>query len=239
MWALRDTVSAAGFCHNAREALDFYRRMADEINRACEDGRLPAHPRRSGFLPLWQKGQTAEVTRTFCDFFVFVSNYSSFDAYPPLSFGDPNELQLFRDITRDAISSSVRAPKIPLPNQEAFDGMKYRIMQNIGNRTRPVLQYLFLGACLVATIRLVQVIITRCLTFPLVLAVAAFGGFVAYLIINALVQVTSFSVSAVSTFSPLYPLMQIFTIAVIWDAASWFGKKSAPPTPARADQLAT
>jgi len=232
MWALRDTVAAAGFCHNAREALDFYRHMADEINRACEDGRLPAHPRRSGFLPLWQEGQTAEVIQTFRTFFDFVISYGSFDAYPPISVGDQDDLQLFRDITRDQISSSVRAPKIPLPNQEAFDGMKYRVMQRIGDQTRQWLRFLFLASCAVGTVRLILTIITRRLTFPLVLATAAFGGFVAYLILNALVQVTSFSVSSVATFSPLYPLMQIFTIAIIWDATdTWLGRKPKAASP--------
>ena len=238
MWALRDTVAAAGFCHSAREALDFYRRMADEINQACEDGRLPAHPRRSGFLPLWHEGQTAELTRTFCTFFGFVTSYTSFDAFPPLSIGDPDDLQLFRDITRDQLSSSVRAPKVPLPNQEALDGFKYRTLQSIGERSRPVLRFLFFTACVMAVVRVVHVIITRRLSFSLVVAAAAFGGFLSYLIVNALVQVTSFTVTSVSTFSPLYPLMQIFTVAVIWDAFSWFEKKSAPLAPALTDQQA-
>ena len=232
MWALRDTVAAAGFCHNAREALDFYRRMADEINRACDEGRLPAGPHRSGFLPVWQKGQTAELLRTFSGFFIFVVNYSSFEAYPPLSIGDSNDLQLFRDITRDQLSSSVRAPKTPLPNQEAFDLMKYGLLQSIGYKSRPVLLVLFIVAGVVSLVRVTQVIITRRLTYPLVLAGAAFGGFVAYLLINALVQITSFSVSAVSTFWPLYPLLQLFTIAAVWDAATaWFGHRSAATRP--------
>ena len=49
MWALRDCVAAAGFCHNAREALDFYGRMAAEAQRVPpglegrRDRRDPAH----------------------------------------------------------------------------------------------------------------------------------------------------------------------------------------------------
>ena len=228
MWALRDTVAAAGFCHNAREAISFYRHMAAEINQACDDGRLPARSHRSGFLPVWRKGQTAELTRTFFTFFDFVASYNSFSVLPPLSSGDDPELQLFRDVTRDQLSPSERATNLRLPNQEALNAVKLGLLQSIGQKLRPVLLVLFIVSGMVALVRVGQVIKTRRLTYPLVLAAAAFGGFVGYLLLNALVQVTSFSVTAVSTFWPLYPLLQIFTVAVAWDAsAAWLGR---PPS---------
>ncbi|RFC41448.1 MAG: hypothetical protein DUW69_002680, partial [Verrucomicrobia bacterium] len=68
MWALRDCVAAAGYAHNAREALDFYRRMADEINTACDTGRLPAYSPRSGFMPRLRPGQAGAVARTVGQF---------------------------------------------------------------------------------------------------------------------------------------------------------------------------
>ncbi len=50
MWALRDCVVAAGYGHNAREALDFYRRMADEINAACDAGKRAGLTRNAAVL---------------------------------------------------------------------------------------------------------------------------------------------------------------------------------------------
>ena len=48
MWALRDAVAAAGYCQNGKSAMDFYSRLAREVNRACDDGGLPLvrHGRR-------------------------------------------------------------------------------------------------------------------------------------------------------------------------------------------------
>ena len=228
VWALRDCVVAAGHGHNAREALAFYRQMADEINRACDDGRLPARSRRSGFMPVWREGQTAELARTFFNFFDFVVSFKSFSALPPLSIGDNDELQLFRDLTRDRLSSSVRATNIPLPNQEQLNVRKFATLQQIGANLRPVLLVLFFVTAVLVLLRAAQVIRSRQPTYPLVLALAAFGGFVAYLLVNALVQVTSFNVIAVSTFGPIYPLFLIFMVAVIWDAASaWLGNPPA------------
>jgi len=207
--------------------------MADEINRACDDGRLPAWPRRSGLLPVWRSEQAGELTRTFFSFFDFVISFHSFSAVPPLSIGDDNDLQLFRDLTRDHLSVSERATNLRVPNQEAADLSKFTQLQDIGKTLRPVLLVMFFVTGLIALVRIAQAVIRRQPTFPLVLAFAAFGGLVAYVLVNALVQVTSFPVTAVSTFGPVYPLLLIFMIAVIWDAAAaWLPRPPAPAAPA-------
>ncbi len=227
MWALRDTVAAAGFCHNAREALDFYRTMAAEINQACDSGRLPAHPRRSSFLPLWQTGQTARVLKTTGEFAHYVARYESFTPHTLPSLGNDEELRLFRDVTRDHLSLAALATHDPLPNQFAMDNRKLGILHRIGSGYGAFLYWLFLAAHAVLLIRLFQLLRRRQLTFPLVLAASAWGGCLAYLVINAIVQVTSFMVLRAATFWPIYPLLQIFTFAVIWDAtAAWCGKSS-------------
>ena len=223
MWALRDAVAAAGYCHSAREALAFYRQMAAEINQACDQGRLPAYPHRSGFLPRWKSGEAGAVAGMTWSFAEFVVNFRSFSVYTPLSIGDGDELLLFHDLTRDNVSSSERAPVLELRNQQSLDRMKFSMLQVIGDDLRPWLTWLFYAAQLIALVRLVQCIWRRTLTFPFVLAVAAWGGVFAYLVINALVQVTSFNVIAVSTFAPIYPLLLIFVIAALWDAVeAWW-----------------
>ena len=88
----------------------------------------------------------------------------------------------------------------------------------LGAFMRPVILVLFLTAQLIAIVRLVQSVKHRRLTFPMVLAAAAWGGGLACLLINALVHVTSFPVTAVSTFSPVYPLVLVFIVAAFWDA---------------------
>ncbi len=230
MWALRDSVAAAGFCHNAREALSFYKHMAREINQACDEGRLPAYPRRSGFLSRWRPGQAAAIARTTLHFADFVVCFNSFSAYTPISYGDHDELLLFHDLTRDNISSSVRSPAMPLRNQEELNQWKFARLQAMGDQLRPVLLVLFFTAQLLALVRLVQSVRTRQFTFPMFLAAAAWGGAFAYLLLNAVVQVTAFQVIAVSTFSPIYPLLLIFIVAAAWDAAeAWLGSPRTRP----------
>jgi hypothetical protein len=228
MWALRDAVAATGNAPDAKTALRFYESMAQEINRACEDGRLPARSARSTLLPPWREGQTAETIRVFLFFADFVGGFRSFDVRSPLSVGDHDELLLFHDLTRDRITSSPQSAAMPLVNQETLNEHKFLLLHRIGYALCQALFVLLLAAHFVVALRVFQVIRSRQLTYPLVLAAAAWGGGVAYLLVNSLVHVTSFSVTAVSTFSPIYPLLLIFIVAATWDAmTAWFKN----PTP--------
>jgi hypothetical protein len=51
MWALRDAVAAAGHYASGHHADAFYRRLAGEINAACEDGSLSCLPFRATMAP--------------------------------------------------------------------------------------------------------------------------------------------------------------------------------------------
>jgi hypothetical protein len=51
MWSLRDAVTRAGYYSSAKTADRFYRRLARELNAACDSGKLACLGRRSGYLP--------------------------------------------------------------------------------------------------------------------------------------------------------------------------------------------
>ncbi len=51
MWALRDATARAGYYGNARRADGFYKRLAREIDTACDRGALRCLPPRRGFMP--------------------------------------------------------------------------------------------------------------------------------------------------------------------------------------------
>lgn len=226
VWALRDCVIAAGHGHSAGEAMGFYRKVAREINQACDDGRLPARSHRSGFAPVLREGEASSIMHTFFSFLDFVVNFRSFSVLPPPSIGNDSDLQLFRDMTRDRLSVSDRGTNFSYPSQEALDRHKFTILDQVGKKLIATLVVLFFVVLVLLLVRTVQALWLRQLTFPFILSFAALGGVLAYLLINAVVHVTSFPLTAVSTFSPIYPLLMIFMVAVIWDAASsWLGRR--------------
>lgn len=225
MWALRESVAHSGQAPDARSALAFYQILANEVNAASDAGLLPARPRSDSLIPPIRANDLSDITRTSLWFADFVASFTSFSAYPQLSVGDREELKLFHDLTGDRISSSIRAPEIERPNQKIMQLHKMNLLQRIGTN----LGSFFFAICFVTHLiiltRIVQLFRSRSLSYPIVLAAAAWGGVAVFILINALVHVLSFSVIAVSTFAPIYPLLIIFHIAVFWDAYSaWFSK---------------
>ncbi|HLP09572.1 MAG TPA: hypothetical protein VK178_15520 [Opitutaceae bacterium] len=230
MWALRDAVAAAGRAHSAGEAHAFYSAMADELNAACDSGRVPAGPRRSGFLPVWREGQKPAVARTVAEFADFVVSFSRFSAHAPASEGGEDSLALFHRMTGGDLS----------PERTALlADARIGALHVIGKTLRHVLFWLFVTAQLVAIVRVVQVLRRRTWTFPLTLAAAAWGGGLVYVTIQAIIHVTSFPVMVISSFASAYPFVPLFIGAIAWDvfAARAPSQNAAPSTaaePARA-----
>lgn len=54
VWALRDAVAAAGHYRSANEADAYYRRLAAEIDVACDSGAIPCDPKSLGLMPKWR-----------------------------------------------------------------------------------------------------------------------------------------------------------------------------------------
>jgi hypothetical protein len=222
MWALRDAAKAAGHHDSARNALSFYRQMAQEINHVCEQGTLPAGPARSGFMPPWRDGQTGKIADTALEFADYIIRFRTFSAKAPQSFGSEEELRLFRDLTREKISppagqlASVGAAEFVLNEH------KVQCLQEVGKALRWILYGLALLAHAIWLARAAHALALRQWTYPLTLAAAAWGACVVSLLMHAVIQVTSFPVQAISSFIPIYPLLLIFAAATFWDAfAAW------------------
>ena len=100
MWALREAVAQAGHYRSASQALAFYDRMADEIDAACDAGKIDclgaratmAPPFRTHYVrdmlaPTWQLAQ-----------FVFQMGGATAGAWDPSS-GTPAEIDFFQRMT--------------------------------------------------------------------------------------------------------------------------------------------
>jgi hypothetical protein len=232
MWALRETVEDAGHGRTARDALAFYEQIAREVNQACDDGRLPAGPHRSGFMPPWRDGQAPALARTLVEFVDFFVSFRSFSARSPGSFGTSAQLDYFRDLTGSRLSHPVEgAMEYALPYHDRLDGWKVGVLQNIGR----ILRHLLFGLVLIAQglwlVRAWQLAGRRQLTYPFVLAVAAWGGCAACLLVCALVQVTSFPTLTQVYLAPAYPLLLLFVAAVILDTVGAWTRHAHDASP--------
>lgn len=242
VWAVREAAAKAGYHGNAAQALSFYRKLARELNRACDEGRLPAGGARSGFLPPWRDTQTGPFLHAAGDFTDFVVRFSRFSARAPASSGGAEELQLFRDITRERLSPPVGELDTVGTAQYVLNGRKVDLLHRIGKALRPVLLVLFVIAQIAVIIRAGLAIRRRSWTYPLTVAVAAWGACAASVLMHAMIEASSFPVLTVSSFAPIYPLLLVFIIAALWDAmAAWSTPRVAPlstTAPTAPDQTA-
>jgi len=218
MWALRDAVAAAGHGGSATAAHAYYRKLADEINAACDSGLIPGGSRRSGFMPRWQEGQKRAAFNALGSFMVYVIRFRNFSAYAPPSAGNADSLGVFWRMVGGRIAPSPEycdpRPALPLA------GARVEALHRIGKFLRHLLFWSFVAAQAYATLRVVHAIVRRKWSYPLILAAAAWGGALANLLILAVIHVTSFPVLALSYCSSAYPLVLVFIAAMAWDAST-------------------
>lgn len=222
VWAFREAVTRAGPHESARVVLARYRQIAQEINAACDDGRLPAGPRRSGFMPPWRQAQTDGFVRAAGDFLDFVVRFSRFSARPLPSEGSEEELVLFRDLTGERLSPRAGELDVVGAAEYLLNLWKVGVLQQTGKALRPVLLTLFAVAQLLALVQVARAAWRRQWTFPLTVAAAAWGSCAASILGHAMIQATSWPVLTISSFAPIYPLLLLFIAAVFWDVvATW------------------
>ncbi len=104
-------------------------------------------------------------------------------------------LKLSARLTREKLSPGPGTATLPTPDASGLD--RTEKLERIGQTLRPVMLGLFWATQVLALVRAVELLWRRCGSFPFTVAVAAWGAFVAYLLINALVQVTFFPVLAI------------------------------------------
>lgn len=215
MWALREAAANAGHAKSAGEVLAFYRRMADEINAACDSGRLAGGKRRSGFLPPWREGQTTKLLSVLGEFSDYFASFRGFSAYAPASLGDDDLLELFRRITLERMSPAPGKYTGLTAREEALNAWRVKVLHGFGKALRKPLFYaILLGQALVLWLTL-RAVWKKDISALLVVALAAWGGCATTLIVNAMVHVTSFPTLSVGSFAQAYPLLLIFVAAVL------------------------
>ncbi|MDQ5980503.1 MAG: hypothetical protein QG602_3480, partial [Verrucomicrobiota bacterium] len=200
---------------------------------------LPAGPRRSGFAPRWLDSQTPTFVRATRDFADFVIRFSKFAGRPPPSTGSPEELQLFRDLTRERLSPPEGELDVVGAKRYLLNVWKADTLHAVGKALRPVLMTLFWLAQLLMLARAGWLLWHRRWTYELAVAAAAWGASAASILMHAAIEASSFPVHTISSFAPVYPLVLVFIAAVFWDAGTaWLKRKEeastvpSPQTPA-------
>lgn len=105
MWALRDAVSQRGYCQSGEKAMAYYRRLADEVNQACRDGRLKCGPERAGMRPPMRREYLEALPMSVWRAARLLTGFTELSVNPVTSTGTPGQLYFFQDITQGLVVS--------------------------------------------------------------------------------------------------------------------------------------
>ena len=134
VWALRDAVCISGHCANGAQAMAYYRRLADEINRACAGGALDCYPERASMMPPWHSAYFRPMLHSFVRALALTLDFRGIEVDVHQSQGRGSNLVIFRDLTRGGLA--------PLPPDAVRNGTDHAFAslllpaQAKANRTR-------------------------------------------------------------------------------------------------------
>jgi hypothetical protein len=224
MWAFRDAVAASGHGATPQGFIDFCGRLADEVNRACDEGRIESTGSRSGFLSRWHPEYGARFKAEWRGYLHEALNKEGFETIVPSSDGTDDDIRYFVDLTYDNLSPSTRSTYFHKPDQIKLNVVKLNLLRDIADALRGKFYVVFCFAGLVVLARVVQLAVKREWSWVCWLALAVFGSALASITINFLVHIMAFDNVAPTAFVSAYPLVQLAAILVLFDGCSgWMG----------------
>ena len=212
LWALRDCVIESGHNESARDALNFYRSIAAEVNRACDEGRIaPVRSRRAGMAPRWHHGDMQRLLGKTPGYIADFILFREFTAYPTNSWGEADLLTLFRDLTRWKLAHSDQAPELDPAVSSQMNRCRLAALEFIGQLVRWICVLLVIsgtGAWIVALANLQRLN----WNYLLIVSTAALGSALAVLLVNLVVDALAFRNRGPTALHQGYPLLVLFAV---------------------------
>lgn len=211
IWALRDAVAAAGYYNKCHAAERFYLRLSDEINRACEDGRLDCLSSRSTLRPPWRSEYLMPLIKTILYSFLYVARFSEFNPESGYSSADPKLIDLFSKITHEDTS-----PPYSQFTSETNNSVNTKtiVLRKIGHVYQIVTPYIVMIMVALHLFTTIECFVKIYLSEYWVIATSIAISIMVLLLGLSYIHVSSFPAVEVMYFAPIYPLMLIYFIFV-------------------------
>ena len=231
IWALRDAAYAAGYYKNGPSTMDFYARIAGEIEEACKDGRLSCNGKAVGQLPAWQPEFNKLLLPKWWGIFQRVVKFDEFsaDTSGMLSRGPAKIMMPYETITRETLLTSTRKVLKTIPEyHQHLNIEKIRILNDIGSFYAFTVMPLFLVASACLIFSFLRNVIKRIRFSPyFAVSLATLGGILSITFILSLLSITSYD-EIDRALQPAYPLLLLYIVSAFLDISTLRHHTSLP-----------
>lgn len=212
MWTLRDAVIKAGHGRTARDVADYYRRLAREVNDACDRGLIKAGPRRSGFLPPLRREHLGPFRQSAWSALKMVATFDQMSVRTPPSEGSDADLVKFTRITRGRLSPPADG-RPPHAQPVWLEETRLQILDTIRRLYALLAPWAGMAAAAALVAAWVTAAIRRRLPLFAVTATGLIGSVLALVTIVALIDSTSFPALTTGYLSGSYGCWLLFAFA--------------------------
>jgi len=238
IWAFRDSVAAAGYYDDGPRTLDYYRRIGDEIDAACDAGTLDCRPRITSLVPTWHREYNHLFLPTYFDIVHRIVSFRDFSASSSkvMSKGSTETMLIYQTVTRDQLQPSRRDLIDMTPAYHArLDREKERVLGDIGKLYMAVVTPLFVLSLIVFLWRAGRGLKRRSLSIYTVVGGAALAGVLSLAFILTLLFITSYSEIERAMHSA-YPMTLVFICAMALELFSGSSPNRSSDQPQWRDQ---
>ncbi|MGK2858410.1 MAG: hypothetical protein ACSLFQ_14515 [Thermoanaerobaculia bacterium] len=215
-WALRDAAKLAGHYDSPLDASAFYRRLADEVNAACDRGVIPCGSPRSGLIPPLDTASFVRASHEARGIGRSLLLLPGVYDRMLRSTGDPSNLRLFASVTRSRLAPIDSDPVTPQSRIRGMTAMVYRGAALVTVAAAPLLAWLAFRRQRRA----------RAISPLSLVAVATASGVAACVALLALMGATSCPGNLPGFFAMPYP----FFLVTLWAVAHEGLRRSDDPS---------
>jgi hypothetical protein len=225
MWALREAAARAGHHVSGTTAMAYYRKVAQDIDGACADGKLECLPARASMMPPWQDQFNRPFLQTMARAPGFLAGFVGIVADPQPSRGSQASLALFRDLTQNRLAPIGKTAENEPSRSAKMDSFKIHVLNACVTLFHTMMPLLALLALALFCVRTMIDLRARRLSDLWIVEAALLAVIVARLTILSILEVTAFPGIDPLYLSSAYPVLIAFVVLALQEgittASDW------------------
>jgi len=211
IWAFRDAVADSGYYDHGKYPDEYYRRLADEINRACELGRLDCLPERATLSPVWYWYYGKYLMPSMMERILALVNFEGIIVKPIRSIGSNEQLVFFQELTNEKIlGPNLNSNSVPTAAKDHWNALRVSLLKyllKLYQLTMPIMAVYSAIAFMIALLHWVK---KRENAVRIVIPISLLILILTRITLLSLINVTSWQFHTLAYLHPTHPLFLMF-----------------------------